>query len=246
MLSTYRSSSNPEGIFQMRRSFKKKSKSTSLDVLGNYRDPEFLSEVQYRCFSEFSKGKNLIISGFAGTGKSYISCLFALELLHKRQIESINIIRSATQARDIGHLPGTLQEKLAVYEKPYEQIFNEILHRDDAYCLLKQKNVVRFESTSFLRGLTYDNSLIIFDEASSATFNEIYSAVTRLGENSRVIVLGDGSGNQCDLNQRFEENGFFRFLSVCEKIPQHFSIVEMGVDDIVRSDFVRDFIIAAQ
>jgi phosphate starvation-inducible PhoH-like protein len=229
------------------RNLKKKSKmfSNSLDVFNNFKEPEFLSEIQYHSFSEFNRGKNLVISGYAGTGKSFISCLFALDLLKKRSIDQVQIIRSATQARDIGHLPGTLQEKLMVYEKPYEQIFNEILHRDDAYCLLKQKGMVKFESTSFLRGLTYDNSLVILDEAQNANYAELYSVITRIGENSRIIIVGDGSGNQCDLNLRHEFSGFLKIVEVCEKIPKHFSIIEMGVEDIVRSEFVKDFIIAS-
>jgi len=229
------------------RNLKKKSKmfSNSLDVFNNFKDPEYLTEIQYHAASEFNRGKNLVISGYAGTGKSFISCLFALDLLKKRSIDHVQIIRSATQARDIGHLPGTLQEKLMIYEKPYEQIFNEILHRDDAYSLLKQKNIVKFESTSFLRGLTYDNSLVILDEASSATFGELYSVITRIGENSRIIIIGDGSGNQCDLNQRHEFSGFLKIVDICERMPKHFSIIEMGADDIVRSEFVKDFIIAA-
>ena len=229
--------------FKNRKRMNTHHQSIHSDVFGNLPQFKPLSEPQFHAYNSYKEGKNLAISGFAGTGKTYLAMSLALEALANDEVWQVRIIRSAVQARDLGHLPGTLEEKLHVYEIPFESLTNQILHRGDAYCILKQKGVLTFESTSFQRGHTYDNTLIIMDESQNCSFSELYGIVSRLGTDSRIILLGDHSSNfQCDL-RKGEKSGFSEILSVIENLPQWFDIYELGTDDIVRSGFVKDFII---
>ena len=192
-------------------------------------------------YSAFQKGKNLILTGYSGTGKTYLACAFAAAGLSSGSSEAIRIIRSAVASRDIGFLPGTEAEKMAAYERPYVDTFNTVFGRGDAYSLLKQKGILTFESSSFQRGMTYKNTFIIVDEIQNMTFQELYSIVTRVGDGSLLVFCGDT--RQTDLAKG---SGFERFVAVASALPQWFSHIDFGISDIVRHDLVRDFIVQVE
>jgi phosphate starvation-inducible protein PhoH len=212
------------------------------DLVSNFKSFKPLTENQRIAYDEFNKGKNLFLYGFPGTGKTYIACSFALESLESREVKQIRIIRSSVSGRDIGFLPGTEAEKMAVYEKPYEAIFNSIIGRGDAYGIMKKKNTIVFESSSFQRGMTYDDTFLLVDEFQNMSFEELNTIITRVGENTRVMFCGDI--RQCDLGR--QESGFGTIKKVLTKLPKYFTMVEMGQEDIVRSDLVREYIIAVE
>lgn len=198
-----------------------------------------LTENQDIIHQSWKKGKNIGALGYAGSGKTYIAVYEALDLLRNGDVERINIYRSAVQSRDIGFLPGTEEEKMQAFEKPYIALVNQILCRDDAYEILKKKNAINFESTSFLRGITLNDTAIIVDEAQNLDDGEINTIMTRIGKHTRIFICGDI--RQTDLN--YNQSGLAFMQKVLTNMPEWFTIVEMEADDIVRSGLVKDWII---
>jgi phosphate starvation-inducible protein PhoH len=204
-----------------------------------------LTAAQEEMFRAFFEGKHICAHGSAGTGKTFIAIYLALnEMLHSQTIERIIIVRSAVPTRDMGFMPGTLEEKEALYELPYAEMFAELLGRRNSYQDMKEADVVRFCTTSYVRGLTWDNAIIIIDEGQNMSFHEIDSIVTRLGQNSRLIFAGDQ--RQSDLhNRRNEQSGMDTFIKVTERMPS-FSVIHFTKHDIVRSAFVKSWICACE
>lgn len=200
-----------------------------------------LTDNQKKTFEEFEKGNNIVLSGSAGTGKSFLALYLSLKdlLATNSYYDRIIIIRSAVPSRDLGFVPGTLEEKSKIYQEPYMNIVNELIGRGDAWHFLLNKEIIQFQTTSFLRGLTFRNCIIVFDEFQSATFHEIDSVLTRVGENCRFFLCGDC--NQNDLNIKKEKSGFHDALSILEKL-ENTSHVRFQLEDIVRSGFVKNYL----
>lgn len=199
---------------------------------------------QQKVFDLYDEGKNLFLYGSAGCGKSFLSLAIALkDMMDNGSYQKIIIFRSAVASRDLGFLPGTEKEKIAVYEAPYKSIVNELFGRDDAYSILVDKDIIQFESTSFLRGLTYNNSLMFIDEIENMSFQELSTIYTRVGQDTRIILAGDIK--QCDLNLKREISGFSDILSISKEMPS-FGFVEFTLEDCVRSGFAKEFLIAQE
>lgn len=189
----------------------------------------------------FQSEKNLVLHGIAGTGKTYVACYLAYRAMTEREFTNLVIIRSAVPTRDIGFLPGTDKEKSAVYEEPYKDVAANLFQRGDAYSILKQKFIVEFMTTSFIRGITIDNSVIIVDECQNMTFHELDSIITRVGLNCKIIFCGDF--RQDDFKGKREQSGMVEFMKILQKTG-NFDMIDFQIEDIVRSDFVKDYIIA--
>ena len=185
----------------------------------------------------FESENNLILHGVAGTGKTFVACYLAFDDMAKREYEKLVIIRSAVPTRDIGFLPGNEKEKASVYEEPYKDIAIDIFGRGDAYQILKTKGLVEFMTTSYIRGITLRNATIVIDECQNMSFHELDSIITRVGQGCRVILCGDF--RQSDL----KNSGMNEFLTVIKRM-ECFDFIEFGIDDIVRSEFVKQYIIA--
>jgi len=185
----------------------------------------------------FDSSKHLLLHGVAGTGKTFISCYLAFDDMIKGLYDKLIILRSAVPTRDIGFLPGNEKEKSAIYEAPYKDIAVELFNRGDAYEILKQKSIVHFMTTSFIRGVTLRDAVIMVDECQNMTFHELDSIITRVGENCRVIFCGDF--RQSDLGK----NGLKEFVKILKSM-EHFDLVDFEIKDIVRSDFVKSYITA--
>lgn len=192
----------------------------------------------------YARGASVVATGSAGTGKSFIASYLALNSLFSKDVEKIVVVRSAVPTRDMGHLPGTLQEKSEVFTIPYKQIFNDLCENGTAWDILTKKNMVEFITTSYVRGITLENSVVIIDEFQSMTAHELYSVLTRVGKGTRVIVCGDTK--QTDLDGRKEKSCFDWFMTVANKMPQWFHHTNFVQNDIVRSDFVKALIIAVE
>ena len=203
-----------------------------------------MTENQQKVFDLYDEGKNLVVYGSAGSGKSFLSLYLGMkEMLDDAAFSKIIILRSAVATRDLGFLPGTEREKISVYEAPYRAMINELFGRADAYDIMKQKDIIEFESTSFLRGLTYANCLIFVDEMENMTFSELNTIFTRIGEGTKIIFAGDI--RQCDLNERKESSGMKDFLRIMEELEE-FGLVEFTMDDCVRSGLVKNYLMAKE
>jgi phosphate starvation-inducible PhoH-like protein len=200
-----------------------------------------LTANQEKTFEAYAEDNHLVLSGSAGSGKSFLALYLSLkELLEKGSMyKKIIIIRSAVPSRDIGFVPGTLEEKSKIYQEPYMNIVNELVQRGDAWHFLINKEIIEFQTTSFLRGLTFRDCIIIFDEFQSATFHEIDSVLTRVGENCRFVLCGDYAQN--DLNNKKEKSGFQDAVKVLAKLPD-VAQINFTIDDVVRSGFVRSYL----
>jgi phosphate starvation-inducible protein PhoH and related proteins len=206
------------------------------------RNIEPLTENQRKAFEAYDDGKNLVLSGSAGTGKTFLAMSMALRELIKNNAsyyKKLIIIRSAVPSRDLGFVPGTLEEKSKIYQDPYMNIANELIGRGDAWHFLVNKEIIEFQTTSFLRGLTFTDCIIIFDEFQSATFHEIDTVLTRIGENCRFILCGDFCQN--DLSIKREKSGFEDAIRILRQID-HVKEVKFTIDDVVRSGFVREYL----
>jgi len=204
---------------------------------------EPITDNQSTAFHSYFQGKNVFLHGVAGTGKSFIAMYFALSEIMSGRAEKIVIIRSTVQTREMGFMPGSEEEKLAYYETPYKQLCAQLLSRDTSYNLLKEKGAIEFCSTAFMRGVTIDNSVIIIDEVQNMNFHEIDSILTRIGENSRLIICGDF--RQSDLNvvgRKNDKSGIEKLITICEKMPS-IDMIEFTAEDIVRSGFVKEYIL---
>jgi phosphate starvation-inducible protein PhoH and related proteins len=199
-----------------------------------------LTTNQHRTFDFYENGKNLVLHGYAGTGKTFISLFLALNeiLTPGSRYDKIIIVRSVVPSRDIGFLPGSIKDKIRVYEEPYSEIVDDLFGRSE-YDAMKLRGIIQFTTTSFLRGLTFNNAIVIVDEIQNMTFAELDTVMTRLGDVSKAVFCGDF--RQTDLNDR-DRSGLIDFLKVLKKISS-FSYVEFEKEDIVRSGLVRDYII---
>jgi phosphate starvation-inducible PhoH-like protein len=210
---------------------------------------EPLTDNQERCFNSYGEGKNLILHGAAGTGKTFISLYLALrEVLEPSSpYEKVYMVRSLVPTREIGFLPGDHEDKSNLYQIPYKNMVKYMFEMPDdgafemLYDNLRAQETISFWSTSFIRGVTMDNCIVIVDEFSNLNFHELDSIITRVGENCKIIFSGDYS--QSDLIKSNEKNGVLDFMKIIQTM-ESFDCVEFGIEDIVRSGLVREYLIS--
>jgi len=204
-----------------------------------------LTENQHKAFDAYDEGRNLVLHGIAGTGKSFISLYLALDDIlnydgDERNYDKVVIVRSVVPTRDMGFLPGKPKEKAEIYEAPYFAICQELFGRGDAYTVLKTRGDIEFITTSFIRGVTLNNCIIIVDEIANMTLHELDSVITRVGKNCRIIFSGDF--RQSDFTKTGDKSGLLKFIEITKKM-RSFEFVDFVEEDIVRSSMVKDYII---
>jgi predicted ribonuclease YlaK len=204
-----------------------------------------LTNNQKAFFDAYKRGDYFVaLHGVAGTGKTFIALYKALEevLDKSNPFKKIIVVRSAVQSREIGHLPGDVSEKMEIYQQPYRQICETLFDRRDAYDRLEEQGYISFISTSFIRGMTWDDAIIIVDECQNLTWEEIHTCMTRVGHRSKIIWCGDY--RQTDLNKKKNDmSGLSKFLDIADLMDSH-TRIEFTVNDIVRSSLVKDWIVA--
>lgn len=199
-----------------------------------------LTEQQEEAFHAFHNHDVVSLLGSAGTGKTFLGCYMALKSIADGNHKRLLLVRSAVPSREVGYLPGTLDEKEQVYERPYHAIFDQLIkYKSNNYTNMKEIGVVNFESTSYMRGETFDDTIVLFDEVQNASFQELDTVMTRCGENTKMIFVGDG--RQADL----KKNGLEQFMTILRNMECYGS-VEFGVQDVVRSGIVKEYLIAKE
>ena len=240
-----RTNDQPIGVGLTAKQMKRK-KPVNIDYLV---DIQPITDNQKVLFDSYKEGKNVIAYGAAGTGKTFITLYNALKdvLDESNPYERIYIVRSLVATREIGFLPGDYEDKSDIYQVPYKHMVKYMFQMpSDAdfemlYGNLKAQETIKFWSTSFLRGTTLDNAIIIVDEFQNLNFHELDSIITRIGEDSKIYFCGDAS--QTDLQKTNERNGIVDFMKIIRSMPS-FNLIEFGINDIVRSGLVKEYLIA--
>ena len=207
-----------------------------------------ITDNQKIVFESFKKGKNQFLFGAAGTGKTFSALFLALQSIMdlKTKYEKVILVRSLIPTREIGFLPGDEEDKAALYQVPYSNMMQFMFEQPNEqafsmlYDRLKAQGSFYFLSTSFLRGLTFDNSIIIVDECQNLNFHELDTIITRVGQDSKIVFCGDFG--QSDLTRLNEKNGLMNFLQILQEMKE-FNCTEFTIGDIVRSGFVRSYLI---
>ena len=208
-----------------------------------------LTPSQEKVFEAWEKQKNMFLFGAAGTGKSFVTMYLALrDILDERTpYNKLYVVRSLVPTREIGFLPGDHEDKANLYQIPYKNMVRFMFEMPDdpsfemLYANLKAQDTVSFWSTSFIRGTTIDNSIVLVDESENLNFHELDSIITRLGVNSRIIFAGDAA--QTDLTKAHEKTGIMDFKKIIDDMDE-FESIEFGIDDIVRSGLVKSYLIS--
>jgi len=222
-----------------------KSKDIRMDQMVSVKP---ITDNQKKAFDAYKQGKNLFLYGAAGTGKTFISLYNALQevLRNETPYDTVYLVRSAVPTREIGFLPGDEEDKTALFQVPYQNMVkfmfempNEIAF-SGLYDRLKNQGSLMFLTTSFLRGITLDNAIIIVDECQNLNFHELDSITTRVGQDSKIIFCGDFM--QTDLQKQYEKEGMMKFMQILEQMDA-FENIEFNIGDIVRSGFVKEYII---
>ena len=236
---------DPIGVGMTAKQMKRK-KPINTDLM---RDIEPLTQNQQILFNAYAENKNLVAYGCAGTGKTFITLYNALRdvLSQTTPYEKIYIVRSLVATREIGFLPGDHDDKSLLYQIPYKHMVKYMFEMStDAdfemlYGNLKTQGTIDFWSTSFIRGTTFDNAIIIVDEFQNLNYHELDSIMTRVGQDSKIMFCGDAT--QSDLTKTNERNGIMDFMRIIRLMPS-LDIIEFGVEDIVRSGLVKEYILA--
>lgn len=240
---------------QRRLSRKEKARQArDLDHMYNVLNSKFgmrtikpLTPTQEEFFKSYRSGNNIAAIGTAGTGKTMCALYLALnDVLQKGEYEKVVVIRSAVQTREQGFMPGSKTQKEAVFEAPYTDIVNDLFGRGDAYQVLKSKGMMKFMTSSFVRGLTFDNTIIIVDECQSMTYHELDTIITRVGESSKIVFCGDTKQDDLEISKnRADVSGLCDFLRVLQSVNS-FECIQFTPSDIVRSGLVKEYILAKE
>ncbi len=207
-----------------------------------------ITDNQKKAFEAYEKGKNLFMYGAAGTGKTFISLYLAMQEVLKNDTpyDTVYIVRSAVPTREIGFLPGDEEDKTALFQVPYQNMVKFMFEQpneqafDGLYDRLKAQGSLMFLTTSFLRGITLDNAIIIVDEAQNLNFHELDTIVTRVGQDSKIMFCGDFF--QTDLIKSSDKSGLTKFMKILDAM-EAFENIEFTIGDIVRSGFVKEYLI---
>ena len=226
----------------------KTKKQTKEVGIGSLLSIKPITDNQKLVFESYKKGQNQFLFGCAGTGKTFVSLYLAFQevLRNDTPYDKVVMVRSLIPTREIGFLPGDEEDKAALYQVPYQNMVQFMFKQPNEqafsmlYDRLKTQGSFYFLSTSFLRGLTFDNSVIIVDECQNLNFHELDTIITRVGQDSKIIFCGDFL--QTDLSKTNEKNGLHDFLRILEEMEE-FNCVEFNIGDIVRSGFVRNYLI---
>jgi len=207
-----------------------------LSVIEPITDNQRLAKAAYR------KDKNLVLHGYPGTGKTFLALAYGLEevLDPSSDYKKLIVVRSVVPSRDIGFLKGDEKDKVEVYKAPYKDLCEELFGIPTAFESLEAQGSVSFEITSFIRGRSVNNGIIVVDECQNMTFHELDSIITRIGNNTKVIFCGDY--RQTDFTKEVDKLGLKKFMDILENMYE-FSKVEFIADDIVRSSLVKAYIL---
>jgi len=179
----------------------------------------------------------VFILGPAGTGKTYVTATYAADMYITKQIDKIVITRPhVAVGKDLGFLPGTLEEKTYPWALPVLDVLTKHLGKGSVDTAIKNGNI-EMAPLALMRGRSFDDSFIIVDETQNITTHELKMLLTRVGENSKIVLNGDVQ--QSDLK---EADGLSKIIHLAKKHMLPIPIIEFGIDDIIRSDICAEWV----
>ncbi len=200
--------------------------------------PFRLKPKQEECISTIRNNILTIVEGPAGTSKTFTFCLTALKLLVDGKIDKIVLTKPIQESgENLGFLPGTVGEKMEPYIQSYKSNFLKIINKGQ-YDFLERNGIIRYEALAFMRGSSYDNCIMCLDEAQNCTDKQLMLWLTRIGNNSKAVLMGDIS--QYDIKKQDVKMDIF-----IEKVInglQGSAIFKFGKEDIVRNKFLIDLV----
>jgi phosphate starvation-inducible PhoH-like protein len=183
------------------------------------------------------ENSQVFVLGPAGTGKTYVTATFAADLYITKKIDKIVITRPhVAVGKDLGYLPGSLEEKTYPWALPVLDVLEKHLGKGSVDTGVKNGNI-EMAPLALMRGRSFDNSFIIVDETQNITTHELKMLLTRVGENSTIVLNGDVQ--QSDLK---EADGLSKVIHLAKKYMLPVPIIEFGVGDIVRSDICAEWV----
>lgn len=198
-----------------------------------------LTDNQKLYIDAIDAGGQIFGLGPAGTGKSYIPATIAANKLLLKEIDRVIITRpTVSVGKSLGYLPGTLEEKFEPWLGPILQTMKNVMGVNDVETNLKNGNIV-YSPLEFMRGASYDNAMVIVDEAQNLEVGHAIMLVTRIGENCTLVLNGDA--RQSDLPR---ESGLTKLIHLAKKYNIPSTTVEFTVEDIVRSDVCKQWVMA--
>jgi len=218
---------------------------TQPKIVISHNNIKLMTRNQEIASENWDKNYNLMLHGVAGTGKTFLGIYFAIKEVLKQNspYKKTYIIRSTVSTRDQGFLPGSLKEKMRIFESPYMAIASKVFERSNAYDILKTAGYVEFMTTSYLRGETFDNCILLVDEVQNMSAGELHTVMTRVGENCRIIFCGDVKQDDLTSERKRELSGLRDFTRIIRTMAE-FKFIDFQIEDIVRSKLVKSYIIA--
>jgi phosphate starvation-inducible PhoH-like protein len=192
-----------------------------------------LTEKQSDLYKGIRSSTMTVVHGPAGTSKTFTSCYTALALLADKKIDKIIITKPIQESGEqIGFLPGSITEKIDPYKQSYYTNFCKILDKQTIDFMFAAEEIV-FEPLAYMRGSTYDNCIMLLDECQNASMKQLMLWATRLGKDSKAVMMGDTS--QYDVRKR--DSGYVNFITMTDKMNDLY-IFEFKNEDIVRNKFL--------
>ena len=185
----------------------------------------------------FKEYQQVFVLGPAGTGKTYVTATYAADMYTLKEIDKIVITRPhVAVGKDIGYLPGTLEEKTYPWALPVLDVLQKHWGKGTLDTAIKNGNV-EMAPLALMRGRSFENAFIIVDETQNITTHELKMLLTRVGEGSTIVLNGDVQ--QSDLK---EADGLSKVIHLAKKHMLPVPIVEFGINDIVRSDICAQWV----
>jgi len=196
-----------------------------------------LRQSQQQYLNTINENQITFCYGPAGTSKTFTACFAALKMLENKEIEHVILCKPIQEAGEkLGFLPGEIDEKIAPYIQSYKSNIIKIIGVEKTDALF-DKGVFHFEPLAYMRGNTYDNALMILDEAQNADWKQLMLFVTRMGRDSKVVVAGDVSQHDI-IKSKVSLPAFIEMLKGVKGVGEHV----FGDKDIVRAKILQEIV----
>lgn len=209
------------------------------EAVGRVFDLQPLNENQRLYIDALKAHDQTIVCGYSGTGKTFIAATMAANMYTLKLVDRIVLTRpNVSVGKNLGYFPGDLNEKFGPWAAPVVDVLQERLGKGVVETGIKNGNI-ELAPMSVMRGRSFKNAFVILDEAQNTTIPEMKMFLTRIGEGTKVVINGDVK--QSDIK---EQSGLSKIIHLAKKYHMDVPVIEFGIDDIVRSEICKKWLIA--